>query len=268
MMDANAKAEAASVAMGDGGTAKGRLIIVGDVHGCLHELSQLMERIELAVEDRIIFIGDLIDKGPDSVGVVRFVVELAKSRRVELILGNHEEKFLRFVRHSREGKGKERPMQGTEDYPNLMESLTENELHWLEGAYYSLHLPERQLLLLHAGIPLQVHFPMPATYRYGIHTPKEFKGLELLSLTRYLNPAGHFVGLGQETAQDTYWAETYDGRYGHIVFGHQPFTDDPAPRGFPHATGIDTGCVLGGRLSALVFAEHSAPQAFVVEKNR
>ena len=253
MMDSTETGEAPSVAMGDGGIAQGRLIIVGDVHGCLQELRQLMERIEPAVEDRIIFIGDLIDKGPDSVGVVRFVMELAKSRRVELILGNHEEKFLRYVRHCREGDGKELQMQGTESYPVLMESLTKEELRWLEGAYYSLHLPEQNLLLVHAGIPHQVHFPLPATYRYGIHSPKEFKGLELLTLTRYLNPEGQFVSLRHETPQDIFWAESYDGRYGHMVFGHQPFPDDPAPRRFPHATGIDTGCVQGGRLSAILF---------------
>ena len=68
-MDATETGEAASVAMGDGGIAQGRLIIVGDVHGCLHELRQLMGRIEPAVEDRIIFIGDLIDKGPDLVNI-------------------------------------------------------------------------------------------------------------------------------------------------------------------------------------------------------
>jgi diadenosine tetraphosphatase ApaH/serine/threonine PP2A family protein phosphatase len=96
---------------------------------------------------------------------------------------------------------------------------------------------------------------LPATYRYGIHSPKEFKGLELLTLTRYLNPEGQFVSLGHETPQDLFWAESYDGRYGRIVFGHQPFPDDPAPRRFPHAIGIDTGCVQGGRLSALVFKE-------------
>lgn len=160
-MDATGTGEAVSVAMGDGGIAQGRLILVGDVHGCLKELRQLMERIEPAVEDRIIFIGDLIDKGPDSIGVVRFAVELAKTHRVELILGNHEEKFLRYVRHCREGDGKELQMQGTESYPVLMESLTKEELHWLEGAYYSLHLPEQNLLLVHAGIPCQVHFALP-----------------------------------------------------------------------------------------------------------
>ncbi len=70
MMDATGTGEAVSVAMGDGGTAKGRLIIVGDVHGCLHELSQLMERIEPAVEDRLIFIGDkLFLNDPESRGL-------------------------------------------------------------------------------------------------------------------------------------------------------------------------------------------------------
>ena len=57
-MDATGTGEAASDALGDGGIAQGRLIIIGDVHGCLQELRQLMDRIEPAVEDRLIFIGD------------------------------------------------------------------------------------------------------------------------------------------------------------------------------------------------------------------
>lgn len=74
-----------------------RNIIIGDVHGCLDELKELINKLELSSADHLFFIGDLIDKGPDSVGVVKYVYELSKLYSTVLILGNHEEKFLRFL---------------------------------------------------------------------------------------------------------------------------------------------------------------------------
>jgi predicted MPP superfamily phosphohydrolase len=64
-----------------------RHIIIGDVHGCINELKSLIEKLQLEAEDKLYFIGDLIDKGPDSVGVVKFVRELSKRYPLILILG-------------------------------------------------------------------------------------------------------------------------------------------------------------------------------------
>ena len=76
------------------------------------------------------------------------------------------------------------------------------------------------------------------------------KTLGLLNKTRYLNSVGEFTVLKQESPEDLFWAEMYDGQWGHIYFGHQPFFQ-PEPKRFLHATGIDTGCVFGGWLSAV-----------------
>jgi serine/threonine protein phosphatase 1 len=228
-----------------------KTIIIGDVHGCLLELNQLLLELAPAEYDHLIFIGDLIDRGPDSAGVVERVVELSARHHVSLILGNHEEKFLRYRRHLEEGKGVELQMSGSEEFPMLMERLQPIHFEFLEGAYYALHLPEYHTLLVHGGIPGKVKFPFPVTYRYGEHAPRDYPGLDLLTKTRFLDDNGSFVALNEQKPQDQFWAETYDGRYGHVVFGHQPFME-AAPKEFPFATGVDTGCVYGGKLSALV----------------
>ena len=73
-----------------------RNIIIGDVHGMLPELSSLMDCVSPTEGDRFIFVGDLVDKGPDSPGVVRFVREMSKVHEVVLVEGNHEDKHRRF----------------------------------------------------------------------------------------------------------------------------------------------------------------------------
>jgi error-prone DNA polymerase len=73
----------------------------------------------------------------------------------------------------------------------------------------------------------------------------------LTNSVRYLTPDGKFVSLNEEGPEDAYWAEVYDGSYGHVYFGHQPFMQE-TPKEFSHATSLDTGCVYGGWLSAVI----------------
>jgi serine/threonine protein phosphatase 1 len=69
--------------------------------------------------------------------------------------------------------------------------------------------------------------------------------------TRFVSAqTGKFLPLGHNTEADPFWADIYDGRFGHVLFGHEPFMDGPGI--FPHATGLDTGAVHGGSLTALV----------------
>ena len=80
----------------------------------------------------------------------------------------------------------------------------------------------------------------------------------------HLLPAGEFVSLGKEEEGDKFWAETYDGRYGHIYFGHQPFLRKN-PIQFPNATALDLGCVHGNRLAAAVLTEGETPLIVTVD---
>lgn len=228
-----------------------RTIIIGDIHGCILELLELIDKIDLQKTDKIYFLGDLIDRGPDSVAVVKKCYELSLNYDVKLILGNHEEKFLRYLQHLENKTGMENQMSGISEFPTLIEGLSIDEINFLKNAYYSFVLKDERITMLHGGISTSIKFPFPENYKYGMHSPKQFKGLELITKVRYLTPEGKFVSLNEESEEDKYWADVYDGTFGHIYFGHHPFMQD-YPGRFTHATGLDTGCVFGGWLSAVV----------------
>ena len=228
-----------------------KTFIIGDVHGCLEELLDLMQLLDPSVNDQIFFIGDLIDRGPDSVGVVRQVLEWSKQKKVRLIIGNHEEKFLRYVQHLQNGLGIEKKMKGTEEFDNILSGLKQDELLFLQQGYHSWHIPEWNVLLVHAGVPFHVSVHLPESYPWlNDYKETQKKHLSLLNKTRFLNSTGKFITLGEETDNDFFWAEKYDGKWGHIYFGHQAFLQSE-PKRFFQATGIDTGCVYGGWLSAV-----------------
>lgn len=67
-----------------------RTLAIGDVHGCLTALDRMLALIELAPEDRLVFLGDYIDRGPDSCGVIERILELRKQHDVVCLTGNHE----------------------------------------------------------------------------------------------------------------------------------------------------------------------------------
>src|SRR5689334_2268954 len=71
-----------------------RTFAIGDVHGCQTALQTLLAQLALQAEDKLIFLGDLIDRGPDAKGVIESVLQLRQERLVEVIEGNHEEMLL------------------------------------------------------------------------------------------------------------------------------------------------------------------------------
>ena len=79
----------------------GRLIAIGDVHGCVHALDTLLAAIGPMPADQIVFLGDLIDQGHDSRDVIERLIELRRQCRLIVIEGNHEEMML-AARHNQE----------------------------------------------------------------------------------------------------------------------------------------------------------------------
>lgn len=72
-----------------------RKIAIGDIHGCAHTFKKLIEKVELGQRDELILLGDLIDRGPDSKGVLDEILRLRKKgQKVVLVKGNHEEMML------------------------------------------------------------------------------------------------------------------------------------------------------------------------------
>lgn len=231
-----------------------RYIIIGDVHGCIDELRNLLRTLVLTPEDQIIFVGDLVDKGPRSAEVVAKVRQLSNHYDVVLVEGNHEEKHRRFRRHLARGLGKEKTMKNYEELSSITSELTKEDIAFLNNAVLYHKIKEYNAIVVHAGISPSINY-IPSyddLARMGTKKRKHF--LQMLRV-RYVNPKGYMVMLGHETDEDVYWAETYDGRWGKVFFGHQPFYQD-TPKEYENAVGLDLGCVFGNKLCAAVLSEH------------
>lgn len=229
-----------------------RTIIIGDVHGMRQELEQLIANVDVARDDHVVSVGDLMDKGPDCAGAVRVLRELREAGiRVTLVRGNHEERHERFRRNEAEAArtGKANPMARLDELRTAAAGLTGADIAFLESAVPVLHLPEHGAVVIHAGI-LPNHSVLPTDM--ASLPSRERKYIELVYRVRFVSPDGKMVMLGAETDADRYWADVYDGRFGHAYFGHQPFHDRTEPVEFPHATGLDLGAVYGNVLAAAV----------------
>src|SRR5262245_32731462 len=99
-------------------TSAPRTLVIGDVHGCLDELRALVAKAGATVDDDIVFVGDLVAKGPDSVGVVGW----ARERGAAAVLGNHDDHVL----HARAGDARAK-----DHHLKVAAALTEADADWL-----------------------------------------------------------------------------------------------------------------------------------------
>lgn len=221
-----------------------RTLVIGDVHGCLAELEALLEEAVYAPgQDRLVFLGDLLDRGPDPVGVLHRVRELGAT----CVMGNHEEKHLRHAAHEarrRDDPTYRNPMRRFETRQAAEHArLTHDDLLWLAG------LPRWVSL---GGGWVAVHAGFVPRVRLTEQPPDWTLRL------RYVDAAGSPVPRARGDAGEPgvrRWAEAWTGPES-VVYGHfpqqldVPKRDEPAPGVV--CLGIDTGCVYGGRLTALV----------------
>jgi len=200
-----------------------RTLIVGDVHGCREELEDLLRESGWEEDDQLIFVGDLVAKGPDSKGVVR----LAKKLGARAVRGNHDQHCLTWWEAKRAGA---EPPELRPTHQQVVEQLDEEDWRWLAERPLWLDLPEHDALVVHAGL-------LP-----GVPL-NEQKPFDLMNMRSILDD-----GTASKIYQEgTPWASIWPGPR-LVVFGHD------AVRGFqnhPHAVGLDMGCVYGGWLGGL-----------------
>lgn len=202
----------------------GRIIIVGDVHGCRKELERLLKRIGLRDEDRLVFVGDLVGRGPDTMGVLKLVRKLG----AVVVRGNHEHKLLSF--RTARLRGEHREFRMGRSLREVAARLSSEQWSWLASLPLWFDLPEHDLRVVHAGV-------MPGV---AIEATDPNVLLTLRGITD--------DGLPSSERRTRPWAESHRGPP-HVVFGHNAWI---APQIHPWATGLDTGCVYGGALTAMV----------------
>jgi hypothetical protein len=213
----------------------GRTIVVGDIHGCALEFDDLLRSVGFAPGvDRLVLVGDLVARGPDSAGVV----ELARSCGALAVRGNHDEKVLSWWRHARDhGKrSADRKVKLSERHRAVVEALTERQFTYLAALPLMIALPEHEMLVVHAGVD-------PSK------TPTACDEETLLTV-RSIDDGGR----ASRKLTGTPWAQRWRGPQ-QIVFGHDARRNLQLEE---FATGLDTGCCYGRQLSAMVLARDEA----------
>jgi serine/threonine protein phosphatase 1 len=235
--------------------------IIGDVHGALGPLEALVAKLGLGAGDRLVFVGDLVDKGPAPAGVVKFVRQLNETAPYEVVLveGNHEDRHRRYHVNTQKRPKVARTMaREAPELPALDAELSEDDRAYLATAVPFLHLPEWGALVVHGGISgTQRSFPETVEEASQWHG-RRAKAFRKILRTRYVSAeTGEFLALGANQPGDPFWADIYDGRFGHVIFGHQPWLDGPAC--FPSCHRHRYCRRAWRQLTALVLPEAGAP---------
>src|SRR5215467_1521790 len=195
----------------------GRTIVVGDIHGCFDELTELLGLFNLQSDDRVIAVGDLITKGPKN----REVLDLLMSDpRFSSVVGNHDRKIRQKLRGE--------PVRLNKDQRRVLKEFGSDP-----GPY------EAFLRSLPFTIDLGAHLIVHAGIRPGVDLDRQMAS----DMTEIRTMGGDPL-----QRRGIPWYRVYRGPQ-TILFGHWPAKQ---PRRAPYAIGLDTGCVYGGTLTAYV----------------
>ncbi len=254
VLDSPEDVEAASIARVPSWTNRqhetGPFDIIGDVHGCFDELVALLERLGYRITPpnaegngyavahpegrRAVFVGDLVDRGPGVVNVLKLVMSMVADGAALCVAGNHESKLVR--------KLKGRNVQVSH---GLAESLAQLELEspefqqratqFMDGLISHYVLDGGNLVVAHAGMK------------------EEYQGRasgRVRDFCLYGETTGETDEWGLPVRAD--WAAGYRGK-ATVVYGHTPVTE---PAWLNRTINVDTGCVFGGRLTALRYPQN------------
>lgn len=214
-----------------------RRIFIGDIQGCRVELEALLEKLRFDPStDRLHPVGDLVNRGPDSLGTLRRLRELD----ARAVLGNHDLHLLRVA------EGLRSLSDGDTFGDVLAADDREPLLAWLADQPFLR--TSRGVFQVHAG--LHPEWSSPKRRLAGIDPREPHQDTDFATRVRECTAKGEWrAGEGTERRPwfEFYDAARHDGRT--VVFGHW------AARGLveePHVRGLDTGCVWGGKLTAWV----------------
>jgi len=212
-----------------------KTFVVGDIHGSISEFKEILNLVDYkSPYVRVILLGDLIDRGENSLECVR----LARELNLECVAGNHDLKFLKWFRSVGSNRGDVYSPQ-----PHYTQ-FSDEDINYIAQMPLYFKLEEHNTVIVHAGL------------RAGIPLEKQTK--DDLCYIRYLDKDGGFVSLRKinkvgsvEAAGAHFW--TTGGPFGYsVIYGHQVWNE---PRidtfaDWTRCVGIDCGCVFGNKLVA------------------
>lgn len=223
-----------------------RFDIVGDVHGCLPELMTLLVklgytpsadlRLTAPAGRRLVFVGDLVDRGPDTPGVLKLVMEAVSAGQALAARGNHDERLGQALSGAHVRKPSPRLAQSLEQLSGELPAFRRRAAAFLLNLPPRLSLDEGRLMVAHAGDRADLRGSQRD--EYNVH------GLD----------CGELDDFGHLRRED--WAARHGGPH-LIVSGHSPLRR-PRWSGQPgrgEALNLDIGCVYGGALTALRYPE-------------
>jgi len=213
----------------------GRLIIVGDVHGCPDQLRNLVDELRYTREiDTLIIAGDLINKGPDSLGAVKLAMELG----AYALLGNHDITVLNFVDKIDSGEISASNRKYAKDQAMIVaRSLTEDAVQYLRRLPHVIKIPQFNLIITHAGFNI--------SYRLEDQSVRDVTNIRRL-LWNGQEGVYETITSGSDGIQ---WAQLWQGPE-TVVFGHDARAGLQQEQ---YAIGLDTGCCYGGQLTAVTY---------------
>lgn len=220
--------------------------IIGDIHGCADELFELLDRLgyhETTIEGqttlvhpegrRAVFLGDLVDRGPNTPAVLRTVMGMVAAGSALCVPGNHDTRLVRKLRG--------RDVQLTHGLPETLAQLEHEPDEFKQQAAAFLDklvshyvLDDGKLVVAHAGLKAELQGRASSRVR---------------DFALYGETTGETDEWGLPVRSN--WAAHYRGK-AMVVYGHTPVVE---PEWLNNTTNIDTGCVFGGRLTALRYPE-------------
>ncbi len=208
------------------------MIVYGDIHGCLDELIALRQKIGVEENDTEICTGDLINKGEQSKQTLEYIYE----KGIGSVMGNHEEKLLHHL-YPKDFKGSfYTPPPLTKQEKHLVEELPEHLIEFLNSLPYFVQYG--RYTIVHGGITDEMELDNL--------TPEDRAQMVKMKFLHYDDPS---MLLGKGNDDSVFWAEHYSGKDGFVIFGHKRSEEVIE---YEHCLGIDTGCVYGGKLTAVV----------------
>ncbi|MER5700633.1 polynucleotide kinase-phosphatase [Micromonospora sp. NPDC002296] len=233
--------------------------IVGDVHGCREELEALLLRLGYGLRRdeagrpvdaahpagrTAVFVGDLVDRGPDSPGVLRLVMGMVAAGHAICVPGNHEQKLLRKLRGQdvRLTHGLAETMAQLEAEPA---EFVAEAVAFVDGLVSHFVLDGGRLVVAHAGLKEEYHGRASGRVR---------------AFALYGETTGEVDEYGLPVRYP--WARDYRGS-AMVVYGHTPA---PEPEWVNNTICVDTGCVFGGKLTALRYPERELVSVGAVQE--